>query len=105
MGLSLCHQYYYPPRQHRDDCRLERRSRRDDHSRGEDPSRENERRSDREVINTIARGFASGRSSNSVKKKHLRAVHQVNMVSFLPRIPTITFIDDDFKGVDLVDQE
>jgi len=61
------------------------------------PPRENERRGDREVINTIVGGFAGG---DSDRKKHLRAVHQVNTVSFRPRMPPITFIDNNFKGVD-----
>jgi len=71
----------------------------DDPPRREDALRENERRGDREIINTIVRGFVGGGSSNSARKKHLRAVHQVNAVSFRPTMPPITFTDNDFKGV------
>jgi len=53
-----------------------------------------------EVINTIASGFTRGDSSNSARKKHLHAVHQVNLVSVRPRMPPITFTDKDFKGID-----
>jgi len=42
-----------------------------------------------EVINTIARGFARGGSSNNVSKKHLRTVQQVNTISFRPRISRV----------------
>jgi len=65
----------------------------------EDPPREN-RRGDREVINTIVDGFVEGGNSNSARKKNLRAAHQVNAVSCRPRMPPITFTDDNFKGVD-----
>ena len=76
-----------------DDRRREQRGRRgnppkDDRGRG------------REVINTIAEGFAGGGSSNSARRKHLRVVHQVNFVAIWPRMPPITFTNDDFKGVD-----
>jgi len=52
------------------------------------------------VINTIVGGFAGGGDTKNARKKHLRAVHQVNSVVVRPRMPPITFIDDDFKGVD-----
>jgi len=52
------------------------------------------------VINTIAGAFAGGGDANSARKKHLCIVHQVNYVAFRPRMPPITFTDDDFKGVD-----
>jgi len=66
----------------------------------DDPPREADRRGNREVINTIAGGFARGGSTNNAWKKHLQAVHQVNAVAFQPRMPPITFTDEDFKGVD-----
>jgi len=59
-----------------------------------------DQRRGREVINTIAGGFGGGGSSNSVRKRHLRAVHQVNFVAIRPMMPPITFSDDDFQGVD-----
>jgi len=49
-----------------------------------------------EVINTIV----GGESSNNTRKKHLHAVHRVNLVSIRPRMPPITFTDKDFKGID-----
>jgi len=54
------------------------------------------------VINTIAGRFASGGSSASAIKKHLRAVQSTNAVS-MPirrRMPPITFTNTDFKGID-----
>jgi len=77
-------------RDHRDD----RRSRRDN------PPREAERGGNREVINTIAGGFAGRGSTNNARKKHLQAVHQMNAVTFRPRMSPITFTDEDFKDVD-----
>lgn len=68
--------------------------------RREDPPRRDERGCDQEFINTIVVGFTGGGSSNNAKKKHLRAVNQVNTISFQPRMPHITFTDEDFKGVD-----
>jgi len=41
-----------------------------------------------------------GGSSNSARKRHRHAVHQVNLVSVRPRMPPITFTDKDFKGID-----
>ena len=88
-----------PPRGRDDrDRRDDRQSRRDDPPRKDDPPREAERGGNREVINTIAGGFAGGGSTNNARKKHLRAVYQVNAVTFRPRMPPITFTDEDFKG-------
>ena len=42
---------------------------------------------------------------NNARKKHLRAVHQVNAVAFCPRMPPITFTKEDFKGVDYRQQD
>ena len=82
-----------PSESRKDDRRRERRGRRDN------PPKDDCRRG-RKVINTIARGFIRGGSSNCARKKHLRVVHQVNFVAIRPRMPPITFTDDDFKGVD-----
>jgi len=71
----------------------------------DDPSREADRRGNREVINTIVGTFARGRSTNNARKRHLRAVHQVNAVAFRPRMPPIIFTDEDFKGVDYRQQD
>ena len=64
-----------------------------------------DRRGNREVIETIAGGFAGRGSTNNTRKKHLRAVHQVNAVAFRSRMPPITFTDEDFKGVDYCQQD
>ena len=56
----------------------------------------------RGVINTIAGGFVGGRPSASARRKHLRAVQSINVVS-MPirrRMPPITFTNADFKGID-----
>ena len=66
----------------RDDHRPERQPMRDDPACREDPSRKNERTGDWEVMHTIIRGFADGGSSNNTRKKYLKAMHQVNTVSF-----------------------
>ncbi|XP_068484963.1 uncharacterized protein [Phaseolus vulgaris] len=83
----------------------DRQPARADPPRRDDPPREADRRGNREVINTIAGGFAGGGSTNNARKKHLRAVHQVNIVAFRPRMPPITFTDDDFKSVDYRQQD
>ncbi|XP_027342848.1 uncharacterized protein LOC113855410 [Abrus precatorius] len=59
------------------------------------------------VINTIAGGFAGGGPTHSAKKRHLRHVRSVNNVSLGSkiRIPPITFIDNDFQGVDPVQDD
>ena len=57
-----------PPR-----TRDDQRSRRDVPPRRDDPPRKTERRGNREVINTIVGGFTGGGSTNSDRKKHLRA--------------------------------
>jgi len=84
------------------DNRGDRQPARDDPPRKDDPPppREANRRGNREVINTIVGGFVGGGSTNNAREKHLRAVHQVNAVAFRPRMPPITFTNEDFKGVD-----
>ncbi|XP_020233820.1 uncharacterized protein LOC109813935 [Cajanus cajan] len=55
----------------------------------------------RRVINTIAGGFAGGGSSSSAQRRHLRAVRHVHAVETARRrLPTITFTEADFKGID-----
>ncbi|XP_068472805.1 uncharacterized protein [Phaseolus vulgaris] len=88
------------PQRVRDDHQPERQQRRDDCPRRDDHPWENERRDQKEVINTIVGGFSGSGNSNSNRKKHLKVVQQVNAMSFRPRMLPITFIDDDFKGVD-----
>ena len=41
-----------------------------------------------------------GGSSNTTRKKHLRAMQQVNTIALQPMMSPITFTDEDFKGVD-----
>jgi len=60
---------YTPQRAREDERRPECRSGREDYLRKEDGER-----GGREVINTIAGGFAGRGSSNNTRKKHLRAV-------------------------------
>ncbi|XP_020203835.1 uncharacterized protein LOC109789329 [Cajanus cajan] len=76
-------------------------------SRSRKRSRSRERKdtsapSHRRVINTIAGGFAGGGSTSSAQKRHLRAIRSVNVVHRQPsrRLPSITFTDVDFKGID-----
>ncbi|XP_068467089.1 uncharacterized protein [Phaseolus vulgaris] len=87
------------------DNRGDRQPARDDPLRRDDPPSEADRRGNREVINTIAGGFTGRGSTNNARKRHLRAVHQVNAVAFQPRMPPITFTDEDFKGVDYRQQD
>ncbi|XP_027356866.1 uncharacterized protein LOC113866181 [Abrus precatorius] len=59
------------------------------------------------VINTIAGGFAGRGPTHSARKRHLRHVRSINNVSLGSRIriPPITFTDDDFQGVDPVQDD
>ncbi|XP_020205193.1 uncharacterized protein LOC109790452 [Cajanus cajan] len=55
----------------------------------------------RRVINTIAGRFAGGGSSSSAQRRHLRAVRHVHAVETVRRrLPTITFTENDFRGID-----
>jgi len=56
----------------------------------------------RGVINVIAWGFAGEGSSATARKRHLRAVQVVHVISRPIRLkmPPITFTDADFKGFD-----
>ncbi|XP_027343176.1 uncharacterized protein LOC113855745 [Abrus precatorius] len=97
-------QHPVPPRRS-DDKRFERQRSR---SRGPPARRYNEREKyPKRVINTIAGGFVGGGPTHSVRKRHLRQVHSVNNVSLSSRIriPPITFTDDDFQGVDPVQDD
>ena len=56
-----------------------------------------------DTINTISGGFASGGSTSSARKKHLRHLQSINHIThshYRRRMPPITFTDDDFHGVD-----
>ncbi|XP_020227232.1 uncharacterized protein LOC109808591 [Cajanus cajan] len=75
-------------------------------------SRSRERKDDsapshRRVINTIAGGFAGGGTTSSAQKRHLRAVRSINAIDRQPsrRLPTITFTDADFQGIDPVQDD
>jgi len=56
----------------------------------------------RTMINTISRGFGGGSPSHSARKRHLKAIKGVNMISRHQRrsMPDIVFIDRDFKNID-----
>ncbi|XP_020230316.1 uncharacterized protein LOC109811091 [Cajanus cajan] len=93
----------YQPRHH--DRHTQDRSDRPRHER----SRSRDRRDDptpshRRVINTITGGFAGGGSTSSAQKRHLQAIRSVHAVDRQPsrRLPTITFTDADFQGIDPV---
>ncbi|XP_020225115.1 uncharacterized protein LOC109806998 [Cajanus cajan] len=101
-GSSRPHSSYQPrhqdrPTQNRFDRPRRERSRSRD--RKDDPAP-----SHRRVINTIAGGFAGGGSTSSAQKRHLRAIRSVHAVDRQPsrRLPTITFTDADFQGIDPV---
>jgi len=57
----------------------------------------------RGTINTISGGFASGGSTSSARKKHLRHIQSINHITHshhIRRMPPITFTDNDFHGLD-----
>ncbi|XP_020207579.1 uncharacterized protein LOC109792569 [Cajanus cajan] len=55
----------------------------------------------RRVINMIAGRFAGGGSSSSAQRRHLHAVQHVHAVEMAWRqLPTITFTEADFRGID-----
>ncbi|XP_027337542.1 uncharacterized protein LOC113851274 [Abrus precatorius] len=76
-------------------------------SREPPPRRYEQDKYPKRVINTIAGGFAGGGSTHSARKRHFRNVRSVNNVSLGSkiRIPPITFTDDDFQGVDPVQDD
>ncbi|XP_027357261.1 uncharacterized protein LOC113866650 [Abrus precatorius] len=59
------------------------------------------------VINTIAGGFAGRGPTHSARKRHLRQVRSVNNISLGSRIRIshITFTDEDFQGVDPIQDD
>ncbi|XP_027338146.1 uncharacterized protein LOC113852091 [Abrus precatorius] len=59
------------------------------------------------VINTIAGGFAGGGPTHSARKRHLRQVRSVNNITLGSRIQIlpITFTDEDFQGVDPIQDD
>ncbi|XP_020225264.1 uncharacterized protein LOC109807148 [Cajanus cajan] len=70
-------------------------------SRSRDRREEEPSAQPRRVVNTIAGGFAGGGSSSSAQRRHLRAVRHVHAVETVRRrLPTITFTEADFKGID-----
>ena len=57
----------------------------------------------RGTINTISGGFASGGSTSFARKRHLYHLQSINHITHSHhkrRMPPITFIDDDFHGLD-----
>ena len=56
----------------------------------------------RGVINYISGGFAGCRATMSARKKYVRAIQNVNVVSTCSRrhMPPITLCDDDFQAID-----
>jgi len=57
----------------------------------------------RGTINTISGGFASGESTSSARKKHLRHIQSINHIihsHHRRRMPPIIFTDDDFHNLD-----
>ncbi|RDY14583.1 hypothetical protein CR513_00334, partial [Mucuna pruriens] len=55
------------------------------------------------VINTIVSGFGGVRSMSFTKRQHLRVTQSVNVVAnkSVRTLPSITFINTNFMGVDL----
>jgi len=60
-----------------------------------------------EDVNSIAGGFGGGGYSNSARKKHLRTIQlaHVKCRQTRPRIPPITFTDDDFTAIDVAQDD
>ncbi|KAL2347445.1 hypothetical protein Fmac_001445 [Flemingia macrophylla] len=61
----------------------------------------------KKVINTIAGGFVGRGTSSSVVHQHLHAVQSINLVDRPARLrmSNITFTDDDFRKVDMVQDD
>ncbi|XP_020235170.1 uncharacterized protein LOC109815012 [Cajanus cajan] len=96
------HQERHQDRHRHDNSERTRRDRSRSRDRKDDPSAAHRR-----VINTIAGGFAEGGSTSSAQKRHLRAIRSVHAVDRQPsrRLPTITFTDADFQGIDPVQDD
>ncbi|XP_020231462.1 uncharacterized protein LOC109812019 [Cajanus cajan] len=76
-------------------------------SRSQDRNNQRDRNQPRRVINTIAGGFVGGGGSSSARKRHLRAIKSVNAIGWASpiRMPPITFTDQDFQGIDPVQDD
>ncbi|XP_020207454.1 uncharacterized protein LOC109792451 [Cajanus cajan] len=92
-------------REHRD--RAPPRNQSPERNRSPERNNKRDRNQPRRVINTIAGGFAGGESTSSARKRHLRAIKSVNAVGRATPIhmPPITFTDEDFQGVDPVQDD
>ena len=53
-------------------------------------------------MNTISRGFGGGDASSSARRRHLRAIKSLHMISRRARriMPDIIFTDRDFRAID-----
>jgi len=53
-------------------------------------------------VNTISRGFGGGDASSSARRRHLRAIKSLHMISRRARriMPDIIFTDRDFRAID-----
>jgi len=81
------------------------RTKRDDRTRRKRSRKRSPRSRDdanRTIINTIFGGFGGGGPSHLARKRHLRAIKSVHMISHRTKrsMPDITFIDRDFKSID-----
>ncbi|XP_020222112.1 uncharacterized protein LOC109804693 [Cajanus cajan] len=76
-------------------------------SRSRDANDQRDRNPPRRVINTISGGFAGGGGSSSAWKRHLRAIKSVNAVGRTSSVhmPPITFTDQDFQGIDPIQDD
>jgi len=54
------------------------------------------------IINTISGGFGGGGPSHLARKRHMRAIKSMHMISRQPKrsMPDIIFTDQDFKNID-----
>jgi len=54
------------------------------------------------IVNTIFEGFGGGGASNSARRRHLRAIKSVHLISRRVRrsMPDIIFTDRDFRAID-----
>ncbi|XP_027361367.1 uncharacterized protein LOC113869304 [Abrus precatorius] len=106
VGQSNRGRYRYPePSRRYDDKRPERQRNR---SRELPTERYHEReRYPKRVINTIAGGFTGGGPTHLARKRYLRQVRSVNNITLGSRIriPPITFTDEDFQGVDPIQDD
>ncbi|XP_020236319.1 uncharacterized protein LOC109815914 [Cajanus cajan] len=104
------HDYHSDKREYRRENRDRAPLRDRSHERSKSQERNNRKQDQnqpRRVINTIAGGFAKGGSTSSARKRHLRAIKSVNAVGRTASVhmPPITFTDQDFQGVDPVQDD